>query len=131
MNTPLFIAKRISTEKGGPFAKFIIQISIAAIAISLSVMIITSALVSGFQKEISRKVFGFWGHISIMSSEVLRSMESVPIADDESFKSAIYKIGPEEVNAIPRLDIEPITGGVKHIQVYVNKPGIIQTKRTP
>lgn len=92
-------------------------------------MIITSALVSGFQKEISQKVFGFWGHIHIMSSEVLRSMESVPITNDDAFKSSLYNITPEEVNGIPREDISPISGGIDHIQVFVNKPGIIQTKR--
>ena len=130
MNTPFFIAKRIASQKQTPFARFIIRLAIASIAISLSVMIITSALISGFQNQISQKVFGFWGHIHIMSSEVLRTLESVPIARDESFISNLMDISSEEINAYPRDGAFPVTGGIKHIQVFVNKPGIIQTKQT-
>ncbi len=61
MNTAWFITRRIAFGKRRSFSGFIITIAVAAVALSIAVMLITTATVNGFQNHISRKIFGFWG----------------------------------------------------------------------
>lgn len=82
-----------------------------AIALSLSVMIITVSSVRGFKKEISEKMFGFWGHVHITHMESNKSFEDVPIQKEQSF--------------YPGLDTFP---EIDHIQIYAQKAGIIKTE---
>ncbi len=111
MNLEWFITKRIAFSKGRAFSSFIIKIAIVAVALSMAVMVITTATVNGFQNEISRKIFGFWGHIHINSYTLNRSYEDLhPISMQQDFYPEITK-----------------TEGIKHIQVYANKAGIMKT----
>ena len=113
MNTELFIARRIirGKEASGKLTRPIIRISVGGIAMGLAVMIIATAIVTGFQAEIRDKVIGFGSHIQINSFVSNNSLESSPILIDQPF--------------YPELNREE---GVRHIQVYATKPGIIQTK---
>jgi len=65
----------------GRFSGLIIRIAIAAIAISMAVMILATALIGGFKQEIRQKIFGFWGHIHVMhtSSSHLLDQRPVPL----------------------------------------------------
>ena len=73
-------------------------------------MLIATALVAGFQNEISSKVFGFWGHIHITKYGFGRSFEDNPIEKNQPF--------------YPAMEVD----NVRHIQVFANKPGIIKTE---
>ncbi len=73
-------------------------------------MIIAGSIVSGFQKEISEKMFGFWGHIAIRSIQQGNSYEEVPV----SFIQPFY----------PSLDT---VKGIRHIQIFATKAGILKT----
>ncbi|MGB0839733.1 MAG: ABC transporter permease [Chitinophagales bacterium] len=111
MNLEFFITKRIAFSQSNSFSGFIIKIAVVAIALSMTVMVITTSMVNGFQNEISRKIFGFWGHIHIRSFDSNQSYEDInPISKDQHFYPAI--------DTIP---------GIRHIQVYANKAGIIKT----
>lgn len=107
----LFIAKRIAFGKSGSFSAFIIKIAIAAVALSVGVMVIATSVVNGFQNEISRKVFGFWGHIHVTAFDLNNSLEDVKAVN-------IHQ------DFYPNIDTLP---GIRHIQVYAYKPGIIKT----
>ncbi len=112
MNLEFFITKRIAFRQGKSFSGFIIKIAIAAVALSMAVMIITTATVNGFQHEVSRKIFGFWGHIHITKYKLNAAHyeDTKPISKHQNF--------------YPNIDsIE----GIRHIQVYANKAGIIKT----
>jgi len=87
--TPFFISKKISNNNGNSFSKFIIRIATIAIALSLSVMIIASCFVNGFQKEIENKIFGFWAHIHIQPYSVQKNISQRAVASSlkPSFKS--------------------------------------------
>lgn len=111
MNLEFFIARRLIKGNTGSFSSPIIRIAIIAVALGLAVMIIAVAIVTGFQKEIRDKVIGFGGHIQISHFDENISFESTPIELDTALIQRIRNIN-----------------GVRHIQVFANKPGIIRTE---
>lgn len=113
MNLELFIAKRIhfSKEKGEKRTSSpAIKIAIAGVAIGLAAMILALSIVVGFKKEVRNKVVGFGAHIQITNLHNNSSYETLPIC-----------ISPEL-----RTQLES-TEGVKHLQAFSTKPGIIKT----
>lgn len=74
-------------------------------------MIITIAVVTGFQNAIRDKVVGFGSHIQITNFDNNNSLEPLPINKDQDFLKTISA----------NLQI-------KHIQPYIIKSGIIKTK---
>ncbi|MCF8224368.1 MAG: ABC transporter permease [Bacteroidales bacterium] len=113
MNTELFIAKRIITQKGKNkrFSGSIVGIAVFGIALGLAVMIVAVAIVTGFKKEISGKVTGFASHIQLVNLDSNTSYETTPVN-----KSIAYL---DEIKNIP---------GVRHVQQFAIKAGIIKTK---
>lgn len=65
MNISYFIANKIAFNQKKSFSSFIIKIAIIAIALSTSVMIISTAITKGYQKVISNKFYNCWGQIHI------------------------------------------------------------------
>lgn len=102
MNVATFISKRIAFSKGKSFSRFIIRLATAATALSVSAMIITVCVVSGFQNEISNKVFSFWGHIRVQEYEPQRSMiaEESAVETNDSVLEAI-KSFPQVTSIAP------------------------------
>ena len=113
MNTELFIARRIFSDKSTKegISQPIVSIAIIGIALGLAVMILSVAIVTGFKSEISNKVIGFGSHIQIINYDSNVSYETVPINKNKSF---YYDIKNLE--------------GIKHVQVFGTKAGIIKTK---
>jgi lipoprotein-releasing system permease protein len=111
MNFPLFIVKKIAFNQHQSFSRFILKISIAAVALSIAVMIIATALISGFQQTISQKVFGFWAHIIVTPYQAAESLDKFPV----SKQSELYS----QTENFP---------GIAHVQSVALKAGIIHTK---
>jgi len=113
LNLEYFISKNIikGDSQSKKFTKPIIRISIVAIALGLIVMIVALGIVSGFQREIRNKVIGFGSHIQITSYDSQNTYEASPISKNQDF--------------YPKMDS---VDGIKHIQVYATKAGIIKTK---
>ncbi len=141
MNLELFIAKKVAEANKQSFSRMIIRIAIAAIAVCLAVMIGATAMISGFKKEISSKIFGFNGHIQITAAAAANSRNlteesNIPIDKDQDFYHDIAEIGQISYLAkraifgaeLPGEYEVETKGGVKHIQIYALKPGIIKTK---
>ncbi len=112
MNTEFFIARRIISDrhKGNKISRPIVTIAIVGIALGLTAMIISTATVTGFKNQIRDKVTGFGSHIQILNYDSNSSFETAPINRDI-----------EE-----RINLSSIKG-VKHVQVFATKAGIIQT----
>lgn len=110
MNYELFIAKRLLSRDKNNFSKPIVKLAIISIALGLSVMIISVAILTGFQKKIQTKVIGFASHIQISKFDSNSSFEPNPISKNQDFYPCLDTIK-----------------GIKHIQVYAIKAGIIKT----
>ncbi|UYQ93747.1 ABC transporter permease [Chitinophaga horti] len=88
MRVSFFIARRIAFNKASSFSRFIITIATAATAISVAVMILATALVTGFQQTIQDKIFSFWGHLHVNLYQPNASplTEQPPIFNDANFR---------------------------------------------
>lgn len=125
-----WIAQRLMASKGGGFTRIILWIATGAVGLSVAVMILSMALMTGFKQEITKKMFGFWGHIHIADPRSIRSYEALPFKYDSTLISSIESI--EQVQSTPAGEYDtpskPVVtkGGVKHVQAYIYLPGIIK-----
>lgn len=104
LNFPFFIAQRffrnISSERKSA-SNPTITIATAGVAVGLCVMIITLSVISGFQREITKKVTGFASDIELLDLRAMASPESFPITADQSFVQAVKKWpGVERVDRV-------------------------------
>jgi len=113
LNTERFIAQRIISGQNpsNQLSRPIVRISVLGIILGLAVMILTVAIVNGFQNEIRNKLIGFGSHIQITNYDTNVSDEPQPINKNQAFIAEL-KNNPE----------------IRHIQVYATKSGIIKTK---
>ncbi len=112
MKIELFISRRLFFDKTNKklLSQRIIRIALAGIAISLAVMIVSVAVVTGFQNEIRNKIAGFGSHIQIVNYDSNNSYETQPVSKEQPFISHIKTIS-----------------GVEHVQYFATKPGTIKT----
>ena len=113
MNLPYFIARKLIKGRleETSFSRPINVIAIIGISTGLAVMILAVSILTGFKKQIREKVVGFGSHIQIVNFDSNLSFETVPISDTQEF--------------IPKINMIP---GIKHIQVFATKAGIIKTE---
>ena len=112
------------TSGGGGFTRIILWIATGAVGLSVAVMILSMALMTGFKQEITKKMFGFWGHIHITDPRSIRSYEALPFRYDSTLIStleSIHSVTMEEDGKIQHTSF----GGVRHVQAYIYLPGII------
>ena len=114
LNYELFIAKRIITGKKykNSISSPIIKIAITAIAMGIIIMLIAVSTGSGLQYKIRDKMAGFKGHIQIVNYDANNSdVSTTPIKKNQDFYPNFKNIT-----------------GIKNIQVFANKGGILRTK---
>jgi lipoprotein-releasing system permease protein len=82
-----FIARRIlrNEVQGKKVSRPIVRISVISIALAVVVNLITIAVVTGFQNQVTDKVSGFGSHIYIMSAGENSIYESEPLLKNQSF----------------------------------------------
>lgn len=113
MDWKLFVARRIYRSKEGEkeVSKPAILIATCGIAIGLAVMIVAVAVVVGFKHEVRDKVVGIGSDITITNFDSQKSYETVPVVVEDSLLDALRSME-----------------GVKHVQRYSTKPGMIMTE---
>ncbi len=111
MKTERFIAQKMMANDGFNFARPLIRIAILSIILGVAVMLLSVAIVTGFQNEISGKVTGFGAHIHIKPFNSNHSFEQEPVSTQQPF--------------YPNINID----NVEHIQKYAIKPGIVKQGR--
>ena len=112
MNLPLFIARRIYHDEDDrrKVSRPAIRIATAGVAIGLAVMIVSVCVVLGFKHTIRDKVIGFGSHINVGDYMALQHDAPYPICMDDSTMDFLSHIP-----------------GVKHVQRYALKQGILKT----
>ena len=113
MDWKLFVARRIYRSKEGEkeVSKPAVLIAMWGIAIGLAVMIVAVAVVIGFKHEVRDKVVGIGSDITITNFDAQKSYETVPVVAGDSLMDALRSME-----------------GVKHVQRYSTKPGMIMTE---
>ena len=71
----LYLALRVSTSGDGKKSTPAIKVAVAAVALSVAVMLAAIAIVLGFKDEITRKVLGFNPHIVLKTNSALSNDE--------------------------------------------------------
>lgn len=112
MNIDLYIARRIfsAKENRNNLSHRIVNIALFGIVLGLVVLILSVAIVTGYKSEVGRKVIGFGSHLHIVNLDSNQSYETIPISQDQPFLSDLKRIE-----------------GIRHIQIFATKPGIIRT----
>ncbi len=115
MNLNLYIANKIRKGNitGKKLAGPVIKVSTTGIIIGMVVMIVSMAIGSGFKREIRNKIVGFGSHVQVVNYDYNSSYETNPIQRDSTFV--------DQINLIP---------GVKNIQEFATKPGLIKTSNS-
>jgi lipoprotein-releasing system permease protein len=113
LNYELFIAKRIIAGKKykNSISSPIIKIAITAISLGIIIMLIAVATARGLQTKIRDKMAGFKGHVQIVNYDNNNSdVSTTPLAIEQDFYPKFKNIT-----------------GIKNVQVYANKGGILRT----
>lgn len=112
MNWKLFIARRIykKNEGGREVSKPAVRIAMLGIAIGLAIMIVSIAVVIGFKHQVRDKVVGIGSDIVISNFEAQNTYETSPIVANDSLFAQLQTLE-----------------GVRHLQRYSTKPGMIMT----
>lgn len=108
MNFPYFLAKRITITGRRTFSKLIVRVTIGALALAISAIILSVAILKGFKSEIIEKQRGFFGDIIISKNDLNTSYENSPIQ--------LSKQQLAEIKAIPE---------VRQVSPFATKAGIM------
>lgn len=100
-NFALFIAKRIYSD---------VRIATAGVAIGVAVMIVSVCVVLGFKHTIRDKVIGFGCHATVSNFRTAHNISHEPMALNDSLTDVLRGVR-----------------GVKHVQRYAYKQGILKT----
>lgn len=132
-----FIASRLaSATNRKSFSRVIIRLAIASVALGISVMIVSSSMINGFKKEISLKIFDFWGHIHVTDVYGVSPDEASPIDYDAALIDSlldvdrIYYEAPISIfgRELDQTRNKRTKGGIKYAYRYIQNPGILSTK---
>jgi lipoprotein-releasing system permease protein len=112
LNLSQFISHRIlKSDDKSQISRPIVRIATVGIAIGVALMLLSLAVVKGFQQEIRNKVIGFGSHFQVTANERSYSRDSQRLTFDPQVYATLKN-----------------TPDVKHVQVFATKPGIIETK---
>ncbi|SMG13704.1 ABC transporter permease [Sphingobacterium psychroaquaticum] len=100
MNFPYFLAKRITITGQRTFSKLIVRVTIGALALAITAIILSVAILTGFKTEIIEKQRGFFGDIIVSKNDLNSSFENTPISLSDAQLNEIKKI-PNIVNISP------------------------------
>lgn len=109
LNLSYFIARRYLVKQKGTFSSFIIRLAIVATALSVAVMIVAMAIVTGFSYTISEKLFSFMGHVHVLPYDETHSNSltySEPIYYDTALIKRLKTI--EHVRAVSPFTERPV-----------------------
>ncbi|MFM2392063.1 MAG: hypothetical protein RLZZ546_40, partial [Bacteroidota bacterium] len=137
LNFSYFVAQRLIKTADKSFTSVIIKIAIAGLSLSVAIMILSTAIISGFKREINSKIFGFWGHIHISDASTVKNFELSPLVIDRSLINDVLKVKNVEYETnrtifgipISSSIIKKTEGGVKNAEPYIITQCLLETKK--
>lgn len=94
MKADLFIASKLRlSEKGSRRSSASVRIATAGVALSIAIMLLTLAVVSGFKRQITEKIIGFDSQLSVSALNRDFTQEH-PVKIDSSLSKAISEALP-------------------------------------
>jgi len=101
--------KLLRSGKQG-FSRPVIRVAVASVAVGLAVMILSVAIVTGFQQQIWDKVIGFGAHIRVTAFD-----------NNDSYELSPVEVGPELLKKLGSIP------GIRNVSSFATKAGIIQS----
>ncbi len=105
-----FMPRRFMPRRGEGFSGPLTAIAVAGIALGVTVMVMAVSILRGFHDDITDKVVGFGSHITIAAYDRIHAYAEAPVTLDEAL-----------------LDSLRATPGVRHVQRYATKGGMVKT----
>ena len=110
MSGSKFISSRLFSLSKDNLSSTVMRLAVTSVALAITVMLISLAVVVGFKNQIRDKVVGFVAPIHIQALDRNESYEEQPFVIDERLKNCLDQ-----------------TQGITHYQQVANKAGIIKT----
>ena len=105
-----FISSRLFSLSKGNLSSTVMRLAVTSVALAITVMLISMAVVVGFKNQIRDKVVGFVAPIHIQALDRNESYEEMPFVMSEKLQQALSG-----------------TEGIRHYQGVANKAGMIKT----
>ena len=99
------------SKDGGGFSGPLSVIAVASIALGVVVMVMAVSILRGFQGEIAGKVVGFGSHLTVSNYAINPSYQENPVTLDNALAHDLRSLK-----------------GVKHLQSFATKGGMVKTK---
>lgn len=112
MNLAAFLSNRIRNNTRGSFSAQVAGIAIISIALGITIMILSFAILEGFERKIKAKLFSFGAHMQVSLYDLNRSYEESPF----TYQDRTLWL---QQDSIPYLD---------HIQRVAHKAGLLKAK---
>ena len=110
MSASKIISNRLFSLSKGNLSSTVMRLAVTSVALALTVMIISLAVVVGFKNQIRDKVVGFVAPIHIQALDLNESYEEQPFVVNERLKKTLET-----------------TDGIRHYQLVADKPGMLKT----
>lgn len=110
MSGSKFISSRLFSLSKDNLSSTVMRLAVTSVALAITVMLISLAVVVGFKNQIRDKVVGFVAPIRVQALDQNESYEEQPFVMDERLKHSLES-----------------TDGIRHFQLVANKAGIIKT----
>ncbi len=105
-----FISSRLFSLSKGSLSSTVMRLAVTSVALAITVMMISLAVVVGFKNQIRDKVVGFVAPIHIQALDRNESYEELPFVMSGKLQQALEN-----------------TEGIRHYQGVANKAGMIKT----
>ena len=110
MSGSKFISNRLFSLSKGSLSSTVMRLSVTSVALAVTVMLISLAVVVGFKNQIRDKVVGFVAPIHVQALDRNESYEEQPFVMNGKLEQALEN-----------------TDGIKHYQGVADKAGMIKT----
>lgn len=110
-NAVRFLSRRMTVDPSGKgMARPVVRMAQGGVAIGVALIILSLAIVQGFQRDVRNLVVGFGSHLSVVAGDQGRAQGTDRVA----------------IDALDPVRLSGLTG-VRHVQTFAQRPAILET----